>query len=112
MYTIIEKYGSVYCTDSSNGDILYELTEPAVMFLYTEGSMPVISRLGNKEVVMEEYNSRTEKAKKAGLLDMLSEYYVMDLPLDVEILNKVYNNTGYLMTLLKSMNSNTSAENK
>lgn len=47
MYEIKEMYGSIYCADASSGEILYEITEPAVLFSATP--TPVVLKLGNKD---------------------------------------------------------------
>ncbi|MNV55395.1 hypothetical protein D3C71_1476250 [compost metagenome] len=103
MFKIKEMYGSIFCTDSSSGDILYELTHPAVLFmgdLFDPNMMITIVRLGNKEDVDSFYVKRVEKATAAGLESMLEEYFMADLPLDAEILDKIYNNTGFLKKFL------------
>jgi hypothetical protein len=100
MYTVYEYCGSVYVKELSSGDILYELTEPAVLFMGgddTSDSILVV-KLGNKDKVKAIYDKRCEKAKLVpGLID---EYTYADLPLDVDLLNKIYNNGNALKSVL------------
>ena len=100
MYTVYEYCGSVYVKDSKTGDILNELTEPAVLFLGSgdPDSCITVVRLGNKEDVKAVYDERAEQAKVVpGLID---EYTYAELPLDVDFLNKVYNNGNVLKSAL------------
>jgi hypothetical protein len=101
MYEIKELHGSLYCTDASNGDILYELNEPAVLFSLDE--YLTLHKIGDKESVSAYYDKILAKAKTAGHPDLLEDYVLADLPKDVEILNKVYNNSMYLKTLFKDL---------
>jgi hypothetical protein len=96
VYLIKELYGSLYCTDASNGDILYELSEPVVLF--SLDGLFTLHRIGNKDSVTAYYDKIRERAKGTDLVD---DYVLADLPKDVEILNRVYNNSGYLSTLFK-----------
>jgi hypothetical protein len=101
MYEIKELHGSLYCTDSSNGDILYELNEPAVLFSLDEYF--TLHKVGDKEAVSAYYNKILAKAKAGNCLDLLEDYVLADLPKDVEVLNRVYNNSMYLKTLFKDL---------
>lgn len=100
MYEIIERYGSIYCTEKYSGEILYELNEPAVIFSVMDKTY-CIHRLGNKDKLNKHYEKMVERVRGTGAEDLLSEYFLADLPKDVEILNKVYNNSTYLGVLFK-----------
>jgi hypothetical protein len=98
MYVVKELYGSLYCTDASNGEILYELEEPAVLFSLDKYF--TLHRIGNKDSVSAYYDKIRERAKGTDLVD---DYVLADLPKDLVELNKVYNNSGYLRTLFKDL---------
>jgi hypothetical protein len=86
--------------DSKSNDILCELTEPAVLFLVDEynGKLGVtICKLGNKDKVQAHYDKLSAKSKGLGLIE---DYRLANLPLDVDILNKVWNNGNILISLL------------
>lgn len=99
MYEIKEMYGSIYCADESSGEILYEITEPAVLFSATP--TPVVLKLGNKDKLESIYSKRLSDARAAGCEDLVADYVLADLPKDVDVLNRVYNNSGYLNVLFR-----------
>ena len=91
-----EKMGSLYCMNE--GDvILYEVTEPSVLFSKTLYTM---HKIGNKQHVMHYYEECMEKCRKAAS-DLYEDWYVMDLPKDAELLNNILHRTGYMETFLK-----------
>jgi hypothetical protein len=91
-----EKHGSIYCMDDT-GNILYEMTEPAILFCKISFTKYM---LGNREDVDKYYNSQMEKAKGTDLLD---NHVMADIPLDVEILNKLINISGYARVLFNNV---------
>lgn len=100
LYSVYEYYGSIYVKDVDSNDILYELTQPAIIFMGANDpdGLLVTVKIGNKDKVLAHYNKIIEKAKLVP--DLLEEYTYADLPLDVDILNKLYNNANFLKTLL------------
>ena len=103
MYKVIESYGSLYLTDESSGEILHELIKPAISFSYNDGSI-CARKIGNYDKVKADFDAIHEKLEKAGLMDMAYEYLIMDLPKDIELLNKVYNNPQHLKRYLTEFN--------
>lgn len=96
MYEIKEYMGSIYCFDVYSGEVLYDLSEPAVLFSADE--FFTVHTIGNRENVLQAYNKRLDRLKGTGL----EKYLILaDLPKDLDILNKVYNNSMYVRTLFK-----------
>lgn len=101
MYKVEEYHGSIYLRDADTNDILSELTQPAaiVMGWNDPDHMITVVKLGNRDKIKSLYDKKCEAAKQVpGLLE---DYTYMDLPLDIEFLNKLYNGSGNLRTLLK-----------
>lgn len=103
MYLVEEYCGSLYLKDASTRGVITELTEPAVSFSHYEGTF-VLRRIGNKETVVSDYESLMSKAFAAGLEEMAQEYFWMELPKDVALLNNLYNNASYLSVVLHNLN--------
>lgn len=88
-----ERYGSIYAVE--DGEILFEILEPAVFMDKDSG---VIFKIGDKGIVKETFETDCAKAAGTGLSD---NWIWLDLPKDVDLLNKALNNTGYLLHYLK-----------
>ena len=80
--------------------VVYEVTEPAVLF---DKEHFVMHKLGNRENVMVYFDQCIEKCKKANST-MYEEWMVMDLPKDADVMDRILNNTGYLERFIKENN--------
>lgn len=104
MFKIEEKYGSIYCKDADSGNILYEIEEPTVYFSWNSELEDIcVHRLGDKKFVKKKYDEDVRKYIDAGLSDVIEDMYLCDLPKDVEILQRVYDNNRSLMILFKEL---------
>jgi hypothetical protein len=94
MFTIIADNGLLFCTDSETGEYLYELEKPSVIFIL-DRHLTVV-RLGDKSDLEYYYEKLLVESA-----DSVSgnKYVLADLPSDVEELNRLYNNSGYLPLL-------------
>lgn len=83
------------------GEVFNTVTHPAVVFDKQCGTLQKIGEYAD----METYFNVTQAAyRKAGFPDVADDVTLMDLPRDQDIIDKVFQNTGYLLTLYKNLN--------
>jgi ssDNA-specific exonuclease RecJ len=99
MAQFVEKYGSIYCVDEDGGSPLYEVSEPAILFCT---NMLVRIQLGNREDIDNYFKKQVQKHLLKGS-DMTDTWVLMDLPRDLELLNRLLNNSTYLEVYLKNI---------
>lgn len=89
--------GSIYLVDRNV--IVEEITDPVVLF---DGDTLTVHKVGNRESV-QDYISKVFKEPSVFPMT-ISSWRVIDLPKDVDILNKVVRHTGYIGHLLEEAN--------
>ena len=94
---------STFEVRDGQGKTFNTLTKPAVVFDKSSGTLHKIGEYAD----MLNYFSISEGAyRKAGFTDIADDVTLMELPRDQEIIDKVFQNTGYLLTLYKNLNLN------
>lgn len=85
------------------GKTFNTVTNPAVVFDKSTGTLLKIGEFSD----MENYFTVSQAAyRNAGFIDMADDVTLMDLPRDQNVIDKVFQNTGYLLTLYKKLNLN------
>ena len=97
MLSFKEKYGSIYLMDD-NDTAIYELTNPAILF---DSQSFTLLKIGNKKMVEDYFNDSIAKCKKVNS-DLFETWFLMDVHKDIEELNKLLQNTGYVEVFLKT----------
>lgn len=94
---------STFEVRDGQGQTFSTLENPAVVFDKKCGTLQKIGEYAD----MEDYFNVTQATyRKAGFPDIADDVTLMDLPRDQEIIDKVFQNTGYLLTLYKDLNLN------
>ncbi|PES55517.1 MULTISPECIES: hypothetical protein [Bacillus cereus group] len=96
MYEYAEKYGSIYLFDK-RGEVLFEMKEPAILF---DRNFFTRHQLGNKKDVEKYYEECIEKCRVANST-LYEDWMIMDLPKDVELLNKLLHTIDYMQVFLR-----------
>lgn len=78
------------------GEIFNTVEEPAAVFDRETGTL---HKIGNRENIMAHFNVMTQAYRAHGFHDMADDVTFMELPKDQEILDKVFQNSGYIKRL-------------
>ncbi len=103
----MEEYGSVYAKDD-RGSVICELVTPSVMVYWLNkgkgGASENISihAWGNQEDTLKRWNDMKSRVDTAGVPELMNDYYLLDIPLDVDTIQRVLDTPNVLKSMLKA----------
>lgn len=72
------------------------VNHPAVVF---DSSCGTLYKIGEYDVMYTYFKDTVEKYRTHGFHDMADDLVLMTLPQDQTLVDKVFNNTGYILTI-------------
>lgn len=82
------------------GKVFNKVENPAVV--YDRKTFTMI-KIGERETMLEYHQFVEQTYRNAGFIEQAEDTTFMDLPPDQEIIDKVFQNTGYIEQLLKTI---------
>jgi hypothetical protein len=82
----------------AQGQVYNRVENPEVIF---DSETYTLIKIGERDKIKAYYDDMCRKYKRAGFFDEVSHLTYMDLPKDQDIVDKVFNITGYIQTLYK-----------
>lgn len=84
---------------SFNGQtsVYNELTEPAILF---DNKTFVLHKIHEKNVIAQLFQEWSDAYQKAGFPQMANSLAWMEIPKHQELIDKIFNNTGYIEIFL------------
>ncbi|QST02106.1 hypothetical protein IMZ31_21895 (plasmid) [Pontibacillus sp. ALD_SL1] len=97
MHEFQEKHGSLFLM--IDGNPKYEIAVPSVLF---DRDTFTVLKIGNRSMVQDYYEESIRKCQQNGS-DLFESWYLMDLPKDAHVLNRIFHHTGYLERMLEGV---------
>ena len=89
-----------YLIRNAYGEVYNEVLEPTVVLDIDTGTL---HKIGEYDDVESYYNELIEAYNSHGYFDQANSIALFSLPKDQEIIDNVYNNTGYVLTVYKNV---------
>lgn len=84
----------------SNNKIIRKLENPAIIYDLKSG----LVKIGEIKEVQETFTSLVDRYKLNGFSELADDLRYLELPHDEELIDKIFNISGYILTVHKNLN--------
>lgn len=94
---------SIFDIRDESGHVFNQTGQPTVVF---DKSCGTLLKIGDYADMLNYFNVTQAAYRRVGFHSIADDVTLMELPLEQETIDKVFQNTGYLLTLYKNLNLN------
>lgn len=91
---------STFDIRDESGHVFNQTNKPTVVF---DKSCGTLLKIGDYADMLNYFNVTQAAYRRMGFHDIADDVTLLELPRDQEIIDKVFQNTGYLLSLYKQM---------